>query len=77
MPQTLNDAITTIVDVISSWYVQDIDDDDTAAKIDFKKSCVELIVDTLFQGGDVAAVASSIRDELSKCLRLLACTEQS
>lgn len=67
MPAIVNEAITTVVDTVSSWYIQDIDDDDDAAKVTFKKSCVELIVDTLFQGGDVAAVASSIRDELSTC----------
>lgn len=67
MPAAIDGAIAIVMDTVGAWYVQDVDDDDASGKTAFIKSCIEVLVDTLFQGGDQAAVASSIGDELSQC----------
>jgi hypothetical protein len=67
MPAAIDGAISTVIDTVGVWYVEDIDNDDAGGKTAFKRSCIESLVDTLFQGGDQATVASSIGDELSQC----------
>jgi hypothetical protein len=68
LPATIDDGIRIIVEIIGSWYVQDIDgeDDDTLAKVAFKKAALDLLVDGLFQGDWMSEALSSISAELSE-----------
>lgn len=68
LPAAVEDGIRAVIETITAWYVQDVDDeaDGTAAKTDFKKSAIDLVIDGLFRGEGMDKVADGISEELSE-----------